>query len=278
MSDKYIELRVEGFANKADEDYLIYQLGELGFESFVNEKEALLAYIQLEQFNAEAVKKMLNDEFSSLRISTSEIENQNWNAEWESQFEPVYISDECTIKAPFHTLENKVKYEIEIMPKMSFGTGHHPTTKMMCEWILENEMHSKQILDMGCGTGVLGILAGMKGAKSITAIDIEENAAENAHENFQKNNVNAQVICGTADDIPSNETYDILFANINRNIIQNDLKKYVSHLNLNGFIYLSGFLENDKSAIESSAYEFQLRQIGFKQINEWISIGFVKEI
>jgi ribosomal protein L11 methyltransferase len=277
MSDKYIELRVEGFANKAEEDFLIYQLSEQGFESFVNDKEALLAYIQQQQFDAETIKTLFSNEFSNLRFLKFEIENQNWNAEWESQFEPVYIADECIIKAPFHILNKKVKYEIEIMPKMSFGTGHHPTTQMMCEWILENEMDSKQILDMGCGTGVLGILAGLKGAKSITAIDIEENAAENARENFQKNNVNAQVICGTADDIPSNETYDILFANINRNIIQNDLKKYVSHLNPKGVMYLSGFLENDRDAIVSSAQEFQLLQIGFKQINEWISIGFVKQ-
>lgn len=261
-------------------DVLTAQLGETGFESFLETDNGFEAFIPENQFNEENTKAILKpfEENFSFEIYSEKIEDRNWNEEWEKNyFKPLIVAEECVVRAPFHSEFPKAKYEIVIEPNMAFGTGNHETTSMMLEYILENDFENKTVLDMGCGTGILGILASMKGAKKITAIDIDEWSYKGTQENTVLNNIeNIEIIQGDA-SLLGNETYDFIFANIQRNVLLTDIPVYSKCLKKNGKIFLSGFYKEDIPAIKTRAEEFELQNSGYKQKNNWVAHSFTKK-
>ena len=261
-------------------DILTAQLGEIGFESFVETETGFEAFIPVKSFNEESLNVVLN-EFSkdfTFTVSNEIIKSQNWNKVWEKNyFKPLVIAGECVIRAPFHTDYPKAKYEIVIEPNMAFGTGNHETTSLVIESILENNFNGKTVLDMGCGTGILGILASMKGAKNITAIDIDEWSFNGTKENAALNNIkNIDVKLGDA-SLLGNENYDVIFANIHKNILLNDMQNYVDVLQPKGILIMSGFYTQDIPAIKTKAESLGLNDVGFKTKNSWVAHSFQKK-
>lgn len=261
-------------------DVLASQLGEIGFESFEETETGLDAFVPEKMFseqNLNDVLKMYENEFK-FTVEKEIIKSRNWNEEWEKNyFKPLVINDECVIRAPFHTEYPKAKYEIIIEPNMAFGTGNHETTSMMIEYILENEMTGKKVLDMGCGTGILGILASMKGAEKVTAIDIDEWSFNGTKENSALNNIdNIEVKLGDV-SLLSEDKYDFIFANIQKNVILADLPVYAGSLKKDGKMFLSGFYENDVDDIKNVAEKMELKDAGLKVKNKWVAVFLVKK-
>jgi ribosomal protein L11 methyltransferase len=219
------------------------------------------------------VNYLPNYEFS---YSHQLIESQDWNAVWESNFKPVIISDQVVIRASFHTNTPKVPYDIVIDPKMSFGTGHHSTTSLMVQSILETELEGKTVLDMGCGTSLLAILASKRNAIRVDAIDIDEWPYKNSLENIKVNNTkNISVFLGDA-NLLKGKTYDVILANINRNILLEDMKHYVACLPENGVLIMSGFYTEDLPYIQSEATNNGLKYISHKTDNNWVAVKFIR--
>ncbi len=261
-------------------DVLTAQLGETGFESFVETDNGFEAFIPKNLFHKDELETVLEPFRENFRfeIDSEEIEDRNWNEEWEKNyFKPLIVAEECVVRAPFHTDFPEAKYEIVIEPNMAFGTGNHETTSLMLEYIMENSFENKTVLDMGCGTGILGILASMKGAKNITAIDIDEWSFNGTKENATLNNIqNIEAQLGDV-SLLNNLKYDFIFANIQRNVLLADIPGYSKCLNANGKIFLSGFYKEDIPAIKKRAEEFGLTDTGFKQKNNWVAYSFVKK-
>lgn len=256
-------------------------LADAGCESFMdgNDENILLAYITENLYNPITFKKILEDHTFNVKIkySVSKIESQDWNTIWELNYSPVLIANRCFIHAPFHQARPDIEYDLVIEPKMSFGTAHHETTSMMIEFLLEEEVKGKSLLDMGSGTGILAILAHKKGAYPILAVDNDEWAYQNNIENNFRNNAESiQVKLGDASVI-KNSQFDIIFANINRNILYEDIPIYSSCLEKNGLLFLSGFyIENDLNILEKRCLEFQIKLIHFKENNHWAAAKFIK--
>ena len=263
-------------------DVLTAYLSQAGFEGFYTEGNVLNAYIEEDNLKAGQPETLLSaPAFSDISISfeVQDLPEKNWNEEWERSYEAVIVEDICAIIAPFHTPPEGVKHIIHIEPKMSFGTGHHETTRLMIKQINKLQLQGKRVLDMGCGTGVLGIFALMKNASFITAIDIDEWACENSWENFERNGFSRdhfEVIQGDASRIPRN-TYDIILANINRNILLEDMEKYTEHLQPGGLLILSGIFTTDREVIEEKAGNTGLS--GFSELEEgkWLSMVFQRD-
>jgi ribosomal protein L11 methyltransferase len=252
-------------------------LSEIGYESMLETSSGLKAYIPARDFKETILDFNFLPKDTIVDFSFEKIKEENWNKEWESSFKPVIIGKRCIIKAPFHTDLPKAKFEIIIEPKMSFGTGHHETTSLMIEQIYTMNLNGTKVLDMGCGTGVLGILASMKGAAHIDAIDIDEWAYSNSVENADRNGVtNMNIIQGGVESINADD-YDVVIANINRNIILEDLPTYTSSLKLGGTLLLSGFYMNDMSKILAKAMDLGYSFNGFKEKNKWVAAAFVKK-
>ncbi|MDX1326557.1 MAG: 50S ribosomal protein L11 methyltransferase [Arenibacter sp.] len=257
-------------------DILIAELGERGFESFVETDEGVQAYIKKEEWNPEIIAGLavLSNSLFAIEYSFVEIEQENWNATWEQNFNPIQVGDKCVVRAPFHE-KPEVEFDIVIEPKMSFGTGHHETTHMMLQHILEHDFKGKSVLDMGSGTGVLAILAAMKGAKSIDAIDIDNWCYLNALENVERNNCNhIKVYEGTA-DLLVDQQYDIIIANINRNILLEDIPSYVKCLAPDGLLFLSGFYVEDIPIITKKCEEVGLKFEKNLEKNNWVAVKYV---
>ncbi|MFD2101345.1 50S ribosomal protein L11 methyltransferase [Flagellimonas iocasae] len=257
-------------------DILIAELGEAGFESFVENDSGVLAYILKEEWNEGVLDDLFILEHPDFEITwtSKEIEQQNWNAEWEKNFHPITVGDRCMVRAPFHKSID-VEYDIVIEPKMSFGTGHHETTHMMLEHILENDFEGKSVLDMGCGTGVLAILAKKRGAGSVDAIDIDEWCFLNTLENVERNNCpEIQAFQGDS-SLLKGKKYDVILANINRNILLEDIPIYALCLNSNGQLFLSGFYLDDLDAISSKCKANGLEFEKKLEKNRWISVKYV---
>ncbi len=276
MSQVYIEYKFKVHPLQPGTEILVAELGYAGFESFVETAEGVTAYIQKGDWNdaiLEEVQILDSQEFSIV-YTFSEIEQKNWNAEWEKNFDAIEVNDTCVVRAPFHP-ETIVPYEIVIEPKMSFGTGHHETTFMMLQYILENDFEGKTVLDMGCGTAVLAILASMRGASAIDAIDIDEWCVENSKENIARNNCNTiSVYLGDAASIPKNR-YNVVIANINRNILLKDMEAYKNSLLADGTLYLSGFYEEDLPIITQCCNKLGFTFVDNKKKNNWIAAKFV---
>lgn len=258
-------------------ELLIDSLADDGFESFTENSDGTIsAYIQAPFFNDSLRMKLQSADYSELlkSFTISKIEDQNWNAVWESQYEPVNIEGRCYVRAPFHAPVPGVEYDIVIMPKMSFGTAHHETTRLMISYMLGLQLDGKSLLDMGSGTGVLAILAAMKGAEPVTAIDNDEWAFNNALENTLSNNFgDIEVILGDSKSI-AGKRYDVIFANINRNILLNDIPSYRISLNDGGKLFISGFYTEDLPLLEEKAGENGLRLLSKRVENNWTAACF----
>ncbi len=257
-------------------DLLITELAEIGFESFEENLRGFKAYIPSADFDEEKLKalNLHEEEAKNVQFSFSikKIDNENWNQVWESNFEPVDVDNQCYIRAPFHQPKPDYPYEIIIEPKMSFGTGHHETTTLMVSWMLETDFKGKQVLDIGCGTGILAILAAKKGADTVLAIDNYPYAWENTLENVARNNTpNIRVKLGDA-TLLGIETFDIILANITRNVLMEDMEKFVSVLKTGGELYISGFFADDMKEITDKAVTYGVRAMAHKQNKEWVAV------
>lgn len=274
----YLEFRFVIEPPQPASEILIAELGLAGFESFVENEDGITAYIPKEEFEAEAmtgIHILQSDEFD-ISYTQKEIEQVNWNEEWEKNFHPIMVNATCGVRAPFHPKPD-VKYDIVIEPKMSFGTGHHATTHMMIEFLLAHELEGKSVLDMGCGTGVLAIVAEKRGAKAIDAIDIDNWCYQNTIENIERNNCkNISAYEGTAKLLNGNE-YDTIIANINRNILLEDIKTYSECLNSGGELYLSGFYANDIPPIREECEKHDLVYDDYLERDEWVALRFLKK-
>jgi len=250
-------------------------LADLGCESFADGETdtVLLAYISENEYDKIKIEIFFERYKSETNFTYSihEIEHQNWNAVWESNYEPVMISGKCFIRAPFHEPDPSAEYEIVIEPKMSFGTAHHETTALMIEFLLEEQLQNKSVLDMGAGTGILAILSHLCGAYPITAMDNDEWAYLNNIENNVRNNAEMiRVKLGDASLLTENEKYDIIIANINRNILLKDLPVYVNTLHKTGTLFLSGFfVGEDLDMITQKCNELGLYLLDVKERNRW---------
>ncbi|SFN40925.1 50S ribosomal protein L11 methyltransferase [Salegentibacter flavus] len=277
MVGNYFEFRFKIEPLQPGSEILIAELGYLGFESFVEEEDGVTAYIPVEEYEEDLLAQVhiLQSDEVEISYSKNEIEKVNWNEEWEKNFTPIVIDDRCSIRATFHP-SAETEYEIVIDPKMSFGTGHHATTHLMIQHILKNDFTDKNVLDMGCGTGVLAILASMKGAHIVDAIDIDNWCYQNSLENVERNNCdNVSVEEGGA-ELLEGRKYHIILANINRNILLRDLPVYVASLEANGELFLSGFYEEDVSAIRKSCEELGLKYVEHLERNNWVAVKFSK--
>lgn len=261
-----------------NKEIIIALLAETGYESFADSPAGLLAYIPTDCFTENIANNALepiNGLFDEIGITSKAMPDVNWNAQWESNFEPIEISSQCRIRAPFHPANPAYKYEIIIEPKMSFGTGHHATTALMAQLIFNVGLSNKKVLDMGCGTGVLAILAAKLGAHPITAIDIDQWAYENTIENIGRNRIHPfEVLKGGAELISENE-FDVIFANINRNILLEHLPVYKKALTCKGVLLMSGFYKQDLALIEENAMSLGLELENCIERDQWVAAKFV---
>jgi ribosomal protein L11 methyltransferase len=275
MDNIYIEYNFTLSPKEPTTEILIAELGNAGFESFVESEDGVTAYIQKKEWNASILDDIfvLNSEEFSIEYNQNEVAQTNWNSEWEKNFEAIQVDDLVSIRAPFHTHPN-LKYDIVIEPKMSFGTGHHETTHMMVQHLLKLDLENKKVLDMGCGTGILAVFAEMKGAKPIDAIDIDNWCYENSLENVTRNNCeNISVYEGDSSLLVAKK-YDVIIANINRNILLMDMKIYANCLSERGILLLSGFYEEDIPVIDAEVSKHGLKLETFIQRNNWVALKY----
>ena len=283
MNINYIEITLTA-CEPVDQNVEIISayLSEFGFEG-VAEDEIVKAYVQENEKTDEEIK-ILIDELIEKKLCFDEytievIKPKNWNEEWEKNyFQPILIGNQCLIKSSFHKTDIKAKYEIIIDPKMSFGTGHHETTSMMAEYLLELDLKDKTVLDMGTGTGILGILASMIGCKSVIGIDNDSWCYENAQENIEKNNIqNFEMILGDAGMLKSYpDTFDLLIANINRHILIADIRYYVKTMREKSILLLSGFYLEDLPEIEAECKQYNILISNKKMKKNWVCAKFIK--
>lgn len=276
MTNIYIGYYFDIEPKEIASEILIAELGEKGFESFTETETGISAYIQKEFWNEKILENIYILESGEFKIKYTfeEIEQVNWNQEWEKNFSPIDIDGRCYIRAPFHTSVD-CEYEIIIEPKMSFGTGHHETTYLMIQHLLEMDLQNLKTLDIGCGTAILAILAEKKGANPIDAIDIDNWCFLNSLENIEKNEGKHINIYEGDASLIKNKKYDLIIANINRNILINDMQYYASSLNPKGILLLSGFYEEDIPYIEGSCCENKLTFVKKLQKNNWVALKYI---
>lgn len=273
----YQSLIIEPVHGEARE-IVMAELSAMGFDSFTEDEQGLQAFIPVDDFRESEISEYLSEKSHVFRFGfrLELIREQNWNALWESAYEPVLVAGQCQIRAPFHQPMDGVKYDIVIEPRMSFGTAHHETTSQMLEALLQENLAGSRVLDQGCGTGVLAILAWKMGASEVVAVDHDPWAFENARDNAAKNNATGiSVIQGDAKSIPGKD-YQIILANINRNILLQDMDVLSSCLAPGGILLLSGFYDHDLEAIQESAAKHGLHFMQSSENNRWICAKFIK--
>ena len=282
-SQEYIEvaIKIAPFSEE-NAEILTAEISELPFESFTAEDPYLKCYIQKELYDAQALKVVLSgieDYGFEVEFTSNLMPAVNWNAVWESQFTPIIVDGKCTIKASFHEGLRRTRYNITIDPKMAFGTGHHQTTYMMCRALLQNEeaVKGKVVMDMGCGTAILAILAAKMKAEKVYGIDIDAVAAISAYDNARLNRVGKviETYCGDASLLQRN-SYDVLLANINRNILLQDIPTYAQCLHKDGLLFVSGFYVEDMPMIIGMAQNSGLEYVSHDSIDNWCCIKFQK--
>lgn len=274
----YIELKCVKPPDEVQLEILIADLADLGFESFIEEANHLLAYIPEHEYTDDLPEKnaYLCKQKEMGKLSTDRIEEQNWNALWESSYEPVIIDQSCMIRAPFHPADQSMKFDIIIHPKMSFGTAHHETTALIISMLLDEKMKGLNVLDMGCGTGVLAILSILQGARSAVAIDFDEWAYNNTIENVALNNIkHIDVKHGDASSL-GDESFDLILANINKNVLIKDMPAYAKVLVKKGRIIFSGFYVSDLDDIKAEAIKHGLVFKSYREKNSWVAAIFLK--
>lgn len=268
--------------NEVVEDVLSAMLADIGFESFVNTDEGVMAYVQEHIFNERSISQVLENLPLDAKITftSNQIEDKDWNEEWEKNyFKPLIIDNKCIIQSSFHNEKTVCDYNIIIEPKMAFGTGHHQTTELVIREMLNFDFQGKQVLDMGCGTAILAILASMRGADPILAIDIDQWAYDNAKENTQLNNVdNIDIQIGGADLLLNKgDIFDVILANINRNILLSDICTYSAVLKKEGSLFMSGFYQEDIPAITEECNKNGLTFVHSHTKDNWAVVLFVKK-
>lgn len=279
MKNSYTEYEFTVKPKNPATEILIAELAEIGFDTFEETDSGILAYIPAGRDNQDILKEVniLDSIVFDISYKKKIIEQQNWNKQWEEDFKPIEIDDKCRIRASFHP-RKEVEFDIVINPKMSFGTGHHATTHLMLDFILKEDLVDKKVLDMGCGTGVLAILAAMKKAVHIDAIDIDTWSVENAKENAQLNRCeNISIYEGDVNLLKSMaKQYDVIFANINRNILLKDMQAYAESLSDGGTLLLSGFYDSDLPLIQQEAGKHNLTYEGHQIQDKWTALKLLK--
>lgn len=271
------------FSFKAIEEYqqdlLIADLGDIGFDTFEDTDNGFKAFTTADAFEEAALKSILEQYAGQFPCSytVTEIAGENWNEEWERNFEPLIIADQCYVRATFHQPQPQYPYEIVIDPKMAFGTGHHQTTTMMIEYLLEADVQDQTVLDMGCGTAILAILAAKRGAAKLVAIDHDEVCYQSTLENAALNGTDhITALCGSKEVIPDME-FDVVLANINRNILLDQIPAYAAVLKAEGRIFFSGFYESpDLDMIKAACMPFGINYVDHKKIGDWVAACFTK--
>lgn len=274
----YIAFSFSNPDNEALKDMFVELLGSLGFDSFMDDDDGFTAYCKEDDFDEQGVEDLLSmSQFESVRILKKEnIPDRDWNEVWESSYEPVVINEICRIRTPFHQPDSRYKFDLLIEPKMSFGTAHHETTALIIKMMLDTDFRNRDVLDMGSGTGVLAILAKKLGSATTVAIDNDEWAYRNALDNIRMNDTNdISVELGDATTLKDRH-FDIIIANINRNILLRDMKEYVKCLDNNGIIFFSGFYQADLPMIAKEAESLGLVFSRHLAENEWTAAAFVK--
>lgn len=271
----YIEYDFTVSPTEMGAEILMAELAEVGFDSFEDTPTGIKAYIPKDSWNEHILQDIYllsNPEFT-ISYQITEIEQVNWNEEWEKNFSPIVVEDLCTVRANFHPVPN-TRYDIVITPKMSFGTGHHETTYMMLQQLLPLSLEGAKVLDMGCGTGILAIMAALRGAHNITAIDIDPWCVENATENVQQNDCSFITIKEGDVSLIAGEQYNLILANINRNILLSDIPAYTQALLPQGLLLVSGFYEEDLPAIKEKCQKVGLTYLSHIERNSWVSAKF----
>lgn len=257
-------------------DYLISELFEAGFDSFQEFDESFEGSCEHDQFSREKVELILG-QFPNVSFEIQEQEKINWNEEWEKNYDPITVGDKCIVRASFHPAQPHFDYEIVVTPKMSFGTGHHATTYQVLDYQMELDHQGKKVLDVGTGTGILAIMAQKRGASQLVATDIDDWCIENSEENFSLNNVtNVQLIKGQIDEVVEND-FDIVIANINKNVLLDQIEKYSKRLIPNGQLILSGFYQPDIEDLENEASNYGLTRICTTTRDNWAMLAFSKQ-
>jgi ribosomal protein L11 methyltransferase len=277
----YFELSLKfSSIEEYQQDLLINDLSEIGYGTFEIIDEGFNAFIDAVHYDLKKLEDVLEQLDVEIKFSytINEIEGKNWNEEWEKNFEPLTIGNDCYVRATFHLPQPQYSYEIVIDPKMAFGTGHHQTTTMMMEYILSAQLQDKVVLDMGCGTGILAILAAMKKAKQLVAIDNDPVCYESTLENADLNNVrNIITLCGGKEVIPGLD-FDVILANINRNILLDQIPVYAAVLKPTGRIFFSGFYESpDLELLKEACLPFNLKYQDHKKNGDWVAAHFKKD-
>lgn len=279
---KYTEVDITLSKTNPFRDLLVYNLGDEGpYDSFEEKKDGLKAYVPTDNFDEQFLHDTIDDLKSmdpDLRVeyTVTDLADKDYNEEWERQHQPVLVDGFCWVRAPFHPHRDDVKYEIEIEPKMSFGTAHHATTYLMLSLLEQQNVQGMRVLDMGSGTGVLAILAAKKGAAYVEAIDVDEWAYRNAQENFERNGVSVNALLGDASLLTKDKHFDLVLANINRNILLKDMESYAAVLNPGGTLMLSGFYEHDVQSLQDKAETLGLRLVQQRSRNEWTALKLTK--
>ena len=263
-------------------DVLSALTAEIGFESFVECEGGMQAYVQQSLFDEAALKAILSDfpmPDTQITYTITEPEDKNWNEEWEKNFfQPIVIEGRCVIHSTFHKDYPKAEYDIVINPQMAFGTGHHETTSSILGALLEADLKGKSVLDMGCGTSILAILASMRGADRVTAIDIDDWCVNNSRDNIALNHLsNITVELGDASLLKGRKPFDVVIANINRNILLNDMHAYVDCMHSGSEIYMSGFYVEDIDAIRQCGENLGLEFVGYREKNRWAAVKLIKK-
>lgn len=249
-------------------------LGNIGFESFVDQEDGTQAFIRTNDFNEEKLIHLLESYNDSCETTYSkkEIESVNWNEEWEKNFDPIFVDDNCVVRATFHQLEKQYPYDIIINPKMSFGTGHHATTHLMIQEMLTIDFNGHDVLDMGCGTSVLAILASILEAKTVLAIDNDQWAVDNSMENVKLNNIQNVITVRGSDDEFTGKCFNIILANINLNVLLAQMDSYYKAMKEEGIILFSGVLEKDVSKLHAAVKQIGFSIIDTKQKDKWVMV------
>ena len=276
----YIEIKVDITAKPAfSNDIVVAFLAEIGCESFTEENRIVSGFIQKELFSEQEYQNLLAqiaETIGECETSFKELEQKNWNVEWESQFEPVVVGEDCIVRAPFHEKPQNIKYDIVIEPKMSFGTGHHETTFLMLQQMLQEDLVGKKSADCGCGTGVLGIMAEKLGANSVYAFDYDEWCYINTKENVEVNNCTKQTVEQGDMSLLKDKKFDFVLANINRNILTGNMSLISQSMNENSRVLMSGFYEKDIPIVEKQALENGLKLVSYNTKNNWAVCVFLK--
>ena len=277
MSTQYITVQV--VCPPAWVDVLIAELSGLAYDGFLETDQGFETYCETEGFDETSLQQVMKKYRSQAAVSYTlqTLEKQNWNEDWEKNFEPIFVEDQCVVRASFHAAEPSYPYEIVINPKMSFGTGHHATTYLMLLRQLKINQQQRRVMDAGCGTGILSIMAIKRGASYVLAFDIDEWAVNNSRENIALNQCDVELFQGSIVDVGDREPFDIILANINRNVLLEEIPRYVQHLSERGQLLLSGFYEEDVPAIAQVATSQRLTQLDQEVRDEWTCLLFQKD-